>query len=190
MLIFLLSLWSAPISWSAPSAEVTAAQTSIKALIAPLLPRQAQARPKVLESFSVEGCEKHKINWMKVLLQQEEATLNFAFKEDCDIEGTIRPKVLTPFPAELALRNIENYKTIKAINKITPTLDIKPILSLDMSEGILTGAKGVVKFDATYRVRINTLSKDKILDENLGGEIHISEIYGKKVNIRGPIKVN
>lgn len=125
---------------------------------------------------------------MNVLLMKESVTLDFKFKEGCDIQGAIRPKILTPFPAVLDLRNIQSYDKIETSNKVTANLEMKPILNLEMREGVLLGPKSRVKFEADYRVRINPTG-GKTVSENLGGELRISEINGKKVSIREKIKV-
>lgn len=74
-------------------------------------------------------------------------------------------------------------------NTITAQLESKPILNIAMRSGILSGNKNNVKFEADYQVQINPMSK-KAIDKNLGGELRISEINGKKVNIKEKILVN
>lgn len=188
MQILILVLVSMPL-WSASDKEVKVAQESIKALIRPLLPGQAKARPKGTEKFSVDKCPEQKVNWSDVLMMKETVTLKYRFSPGCDIEGDIAPRILQPFPAILKLRNLGDYTKAESQNKITASLEAKPIALLEMTEGVLTGKKGTVKFEADYRVRINPLKQDKIIDENLGGEIRIVEIFGKKVSIKEKIKV-
>src|SRR5687768_1539052 len=118
--------------------EIEDAKRSIRSLIQPLMAGNAKSRPKGTEKFRVDGCEKKKIDWMGVLMMRESASLNFKFKEGCDIEGTIVPKVLQPFPANLNLRNIQSYSKIETMNKVTANLETKPILNLEMREGILS----------------------------------------------------
>lgn len=168
--------------------EIEDAKRSVKSLIAPLMAGTRQHRPKGTEKFRVDGCEKKKIDWMGILLMRSSATLDFKFKEGCDIEGTIKPKVLQTFPADLNLRNIESYSKIQTINKVTANLESKPILNLEMREGVLSGATSKVKFEADYKVQINPV-EDKVVQKNLGGELRISEINGKKVNIKEKIFV-
>lgn len=168
--------------------ELEDAKRSIRSLIAPLMAGSSKQRPKGTEKFRVDGCDKEKIDWLDVLLMRTTATLNFKFKEGCDIQGTIRPKVLQPFPAELDIRNIQSYSKIKTMNKVTANLETKPILNLEMREGLLSGKKSVVKFEADYSVRINPV-QNKTVSENLGGEIRFSEINGKKVSIKEKILV-
>ncbi len=170
------------------SPEIEDAKRSIMSLIRPLMAGASKVRPKGTEKFRVDGCEKKKIDWMGVLLMRESAELNFKFKEGCDIEGTIVPKVLQNFPAKLNLRNIQSYSMIETMNKVTANLETKPILNLEMREGLLTGKISRVKFEADYRVQINPM-EDKVVQKNLGGEIRISEINGKKVSIKEKILV-
>lgn len=168
--------------------EVQDAKRSIEALIQPLMAGTSKKRPTGTEKFRVDKCEKHKINWMNVLLQKEEARMKFTFAPGCDIDGTIQPKVLQEFPANLDLRNLRSFKRVETINKVTANLETKPILNLEMRKGTLSGAKSKVLFEADYSVRINPVG-DKTISENLGGELRISEINGKKVSIKEKIYV-
>lgn len=74
------------------------------------------------------------------------------------------------------------------MNKVTANLETKPILNLEMREGILSGKASRVKFEADYSVQINPV-EDNVVQKNLGGEIRISEINGKKVSIKEKILV-
>lgn len=164
------------------------AKRSVLSLIQPLMAGNSTKRPKGTEDFRVDGCDKKKINWIDVLFMRETATLDFKFKEGCDIQGTITPKVLQPFAANLDLRNLRSYSRIETQNTVSANLETKPILNLEMRDGVLSGKGDVVKFEADYRVRISPAEK-KTLTENLGGELRISEINGKKVAIKQKIKV-
>ncbi len=168
--------------------EIEDAKRSVIALIQPLMAGSATKRPKGTEEFRVDGCDKKKINWMDVLLMRETATMDFKFKEGCDIQGSITPKVLSPFAANLDIRNVRSYSRIETQNTVTANLETKPILNLEMREGVLSGKKDIVKFEADYRVRISPVEK-KTVAENLGGELRISEINGKKVSIKEKILV-
>lgn len=170
------------------SPEIEDAKRSIRSLIQPLMPGSAKSRPKGTEKFRVDQCEKFKVNWQNVLMMKEKAALNYKFKEGCDIQGVIEPKLLSPFPANLDLRNIKSYSRIETQNKITANLERKPILNLEMRDGFLTGKEHKVKFEADYQVRVNALD-NKTVAENLGGELRIFEINGKKVDIKEKILV-
>ena len=167
--------------------QVSDAKKSILSLIQPLIGQTPLKRPPGTEKFRVDQCEKKKIDWMNVLLMKETATLNFKFKPGCDIEGSVTPKVFVPFTSELNIRNIQSYSHIKSVNKINADLQSKPILNLAMTEGELSG-KHKVKFEADYQVQINPMAKNPI-EKNLGGELRILEIDGKKTNIKEKILV-
>lgn len=184
---FLLMIFLSMSQWAISGTEVEDAKRSIKALIQPLIGQNSTKRPKGTEKFSVEGCDKKKINWMNVLLMRETATLDFKFKKNCDIQGSITPKVIKPFPANLDLRDLQSYSRVETTNTITADLQSKPILNLAMREGTLSG-KHKVKFEADYQVQINPIAKDPI-EKNLGGELRILEINGKKTNIKEKIMV-
>lgn len=183
VLIFLLSF-----SLVHASQEVEDAKRSIRELIRPLIVGPQKSRPKGTEKFRVDGCEKTSINWMDVLMLKSEASLTYKFKEGCDIQGTIRPKVLQSFPATFELRNIQSYNKVESQNKITANLDTKPILNLEMREGRLSGKSAHVKFEADYQVQINPMTKNPV-EKNLGGELRITEINGKKTLIKEKILV-
>ncbi len=170
------------------NAEIEDAKRSVQSLIRPLIAGSSKNRPKGTEKFRVDACEKKKINWMNVLMMRETVELNFKFKEGCDIEGKIVPKILQSFPAKLNLRNIQSFSKIETSNKVTANLQTRPILNLQMREGVLSGKTSLVKFEADYEVQMNPTGGKKIQD-NRGGEIRISEINGKKVSIKEKILV-
>lgn len=172
------------------ASEAEEAKKSLKALIEPILQKQLKDPKTLLNDFSVEKCEKYKINWMNVILMRKEAALTYTFKPGCDIEGVVNPTVIKPFPVDLKLKNLHHFNRLQGQNKITASLEAKPVMNLAVRSATLTGQKGVVKFEADYNVRIDPLSEKKdIVEENLGGEIRITEIYGKKVSIKEKIKI-
>lgn len=183
---FLIILLLSPVIYASP--EIEDAKRSIQELIRPLMAGGSKQRPKGTEKFRVDGCEQTRINWMDVLTMKQEASLNYKFKEGCDIQGTIRPKIFQSFPTALELRNIRSYNRVEGQNKITADLDTKPILNLEIREGLLTGTSAKVKFEADYRVQLNPVNKNP-LEKNLGGELRITEINGKKTLIREKILV-
>lgn len=183
----LLAMLLTSFCFAAPLPELADAKESIKSLIAPIL--GSKKRPKGTEKFHIEGCDKFNVDWMEVLTLKKEFSLNYKYKDLCDIQGTITPKLLSPFPASLDLRNLMSFTHLDSQNKITSTFESKPILNLEMREGKLTGKKGKVRFEADYQVRINPLNREDPVEENLGGEIRIKEIYGVKASIKEKIKV-
>lgn len=172
------------------ASESEEAKKSLKALIEPILQKSIKDPKSALGDFSVAECEKYKINWMNVIMMREEVAMKYTFKQGCDIEGVVYPKVIKAFPTDLKLKNLQNFNRIESMNTIKASIETKPILNLEIRSAKLTGAKGVVKFEADYQVRINPLKQKKeMIEENLGGEIRITEIYGKKVSIKEKIKV-
>lgn len=171
--------------------ETEEAKKSLRALIGPILQKEVKDAKALLKDFSVEKCEKYKINWMNIILMRKEAALIYTFKPGCDIEGSINPTVLKPFPVDLKLKNLDHFNRLRSENKITASLEAEPILNMAVRSATLTGAKGVVKFEADYAVKINPLKQNReMISENIGGEIRISEIYGKKASIKEKIKVD
>jgi hypothetical protein len=168
--------------------EIEDAKRSVRSLIQPLMAGSSKSRPKGTEKFRVDGCDNKKVDWMGIILMRSSATLDYKFKKDCDIEGTITPKVFQSFPASLKLRNIQSYSKVDSQNKVTANLETKPILNLEILEGVLSGKKSLVKFEADYKVQMNPTAKNPV-EKNLGGEIRILEINGKKTNIKEKIFV-
>ncbi len=173
----------------AASPEVTEATASIRSLISPLLPGKKKILPAAMKEFRVDKCQTEKIDWTDVLLMRKPVTLVYKFMDGCDVEGTVMPKVFEAFPAQLKLRNLKVYDRIDSMNKVSPTLESKPLMTIDLTEGVLYGKLGKVKFEADYKVRINPLTPKKPIEKNFGGEIRINEIYGKKVSIKEKIYV-
>jgi hypothetical protein len=182
LLIFILPqvLWA-----QTPIAD---AKKSIQSLIQPLMASNSNKRPSGTEKFRIDGCDQKKIDWMGILFMKESATLTYKFGPGCDIEGTITPKLFQSFPAKLKLRNIKSYSNLVTLNKITANLQAKPILNLEMTQGQLTGLKESLKFEADYSVQINPTAKNPV-ERNLGGELRILEINGKKSMIKEKIFV-
>src|SRR5665648_253084 len=81
--------------------EIEDAKKSVLTLIKPLLASGSKIRPKGTEKFRVDGCDTKEINWTSVLFMKQSVTLDYKFKKNCDIEGTIKPKVFQNFPANL-----------------------------------------------------------------------------------------
>lgn len=188
MKLLFVQLFLSYFAMAATSLEVEEAKKSIQSLIQPLIKGQTKTRPDELKGFRLDTCEQPKIDWMAVILMQKTVTLDYKFKEGCDIQGALSPKVFTPFPADFALRHLKTYERIESQNKITASIESKPVMFLQITEGTLTGPKGNVKFEADYRVRLNPLAKNPV-EKNLGGELRISEIYGRKVHIKEKILV-
>lgn len=168
--------------------EIEDAKKSIRSLIQPLIGQTSNKRPQGTEKFRVDQCEKKKINWMNVILMKETVTLHYMFRPGCDIQGKITPKVFSPFPLDLNIRNIQSYNHIKTMTRITADVQDHPIMNLAMTEGLLTG-KHRVKFEADYRVQIDLMNTSNPIKKNLGGELRINEINGKKTDIKEKILV-
>jgi hypothetical protein len=184
MKILILPFLLLPLLSSASSTkDLEEARETVTRLIGQLLQKKITTK-SVLKKFSVEHCEKHKINWSDLFLSENKVSFTYAFRPGCDIEGTIYPAMIKPFAANLNLRHLEKFHRIETMNKVTGTLEAKPILTLNMTEGRLLSPQGIVRFEADYRVRLDPLQQGKDIEENLGGEIRINEIYGRKTAIK------
>lgn len=169
--------------------EIDEARSSIRSLISPLLPGPKKIVSGMLKDFRVDKCQTEKIDWTDVLLMRKPVTLVFTFHEGCDVEGTVQPKVFSPFPSDFKLRNLKYYDRVQNQNTVQATFESKPIMTIEMREGILYGRPGKVKFEADYKVQINPLNREKPIEKNMGGEVRITEIAGKKVSIKEKIFV-
>ena len=185
---FLLAFVFLQFASATPDPAVEAARRSVEALIRPLMAASPAKKSDQAEKFRVDACEKHRINWMNVLLRKEEARLTFSFSKGCDIEGAIEPRFLQEFAANLNLRNLQNYTRIETMNTVSANLETRPMLNLQMRKGLIKGPKSMVRFEADYGVRINP-TDNEVMAENLGGELRIFEINGKKVSIKKKILV-
>jgi hypothetical protein len=163
--------------------DLSPTKEALKVLIQMLLKNTQNNERSTNHQFSTSKCEKYQINWMEVLLMKDSSSITFTFKDGCDIEGVVRPRVLAPFPINLKLKNLQDFHSLKSENKITSTLEEKPILNLEIRSAILSSSKGSILFEADYSVRINPLKKKDMIEENIGGEIRLLEIDGKKVKI-------
>jgi len=172
---------------AAEDPQIEAVKQSVKALIAPILSKNLDKSAKGKTAFSLEKCERPKVNWKEFFTFQSELQMNVKFSSGCDIEGTISPKLIRPFPASFKVRNLSDFKQMDSTNQITATFESQPIVTLDISEGTLTGPKGKVRFEGDYRVQVDPMKKDNPIQKNLGGEIRIKEIFGKKVSIKEKI---
>lgn len=173
----------------ATTKEIEEARTSVRSLIAPLLPGPKKASSILTKDFRVDQCQQEKINWTDVLLMRKSVTLVFKFKEGCDVEGSVVPKVFTAFPADFKLRHLKLYDHVISQNTVNATFESNPVMSIEMRDGILTGKSERVKFEADYKVVLDPLNRQKPVKKNLGGEMRITEIGGKKVSIREKIFV-
>ncbi|MES2526116.1 MAG: hypothetical protein V4598_03490 [Bdellovibrionota bacterium] len=169
--------------------EIEEARTSIRSLISPLLPGKKKMIPALAKDFRVDKCKTEKIEWSDVLLMRKTVTLTFKFQEGCDVEGMIQPKIFQAFPADLKLRNLKVYDRIQTQNTVNSTIESKPLMTIEMRDGVLYGKPGRVKFEADYQVVLNPVNREKPVEKNLGGVIRITEIYGKKVSIKEKIFV-
>lgn len=171
------------------NAETEEAKKSLRALITPILQRPVKDPKTLTKDFSVAKCEKHQINWMEAILKPKSVALTYTFRPGCDIEGTVYPTIFKPFITNLKLKNLHNFHHLSSENKITASLEALPIIYLEIRSAKLSGTKGDIKFDADYSVRINPAKTGDPIQENLGGEIRIKEIYGKPVTIKERIMI-
>ncbi len=169
--------------------QVSEAISSIRSLISPFLPGPKAKPTGSADEFRFDKCQIEKLNWSEIFTLQKAATLDFTFQVGCDIQGSIAPKILVPFPFDLKLRNLKTYERVEGMNKVTSTFDMKPVVSIEMREGLLHGKSGKVKFEADYKVILDPMNRQKWIEKNLGGEIRINEIDGKKVSIKEKIFV-
>ena len=183
--IFILSLFFVSQRVFA-SNEINPPKEAVSVLIQMLL-HNTQNKNLSGHQFTTSKCEKYQINWMEVLLMKEKSAISFTFKDGCDIEGVIRPRVMVPFAINLKLKNLQDFDSLKSENKITSTLEEKPVLNLEVRSAILSSSKGTILFEADYRVRIDPLKKKDMIEENIGGEIRLLQIYGKQVKIKEKI---
>lgn len=173
--------------FAAENSNVEAVRQSLRTMLTPILSKNLGSKSLGKSSFSIKECEKSNVNWKNFLLLQEEFKLNLSFKEGCDVEGSVSPKPFSPFPAKLKVRNLYGFEKLEMTNKLNSTLETNPVITLTVTEGVLTGPKGKVRFEAEYDVRIDPLNREDPIKEDLGGDIKINQIFGQKVSIKEKI---
>lgn len=188
-MLFVLILVAQFTTLHATTKEIEEARKSVRSLIAPLLPGPKKPSSIVTKDFRVDQCQREKINWTDVLLMRKSVTLDFKFKEGCDVEGTVAPKIFSAFPADFKLRNLKLYDHVVSSNTVGATFESNPLMTIEMREGVLTGKNEKVKFEADYKVILDLMNKKNPVKKNLGGELRITEIGGKKVSIKEKIFV-
>lgn len=172
------------------SDEIHQARRSINALIDPILRKNALTFSANTQEFTLKDCEKHHIDWKQVLLTGGAATLKYTFAPGCDIEGVLHPVLLRNFTVDLKVKNLQDFDRLLADNKISATFEDRPVLNLAVRNARLMSKKGEIKFDADYAVKLDLTNKVNVVHEDLGGEIRLVEIYGKKVSQKEKFKID
>lgn len=138
-------------------------------------------------SFNTRGCPRITPNqWLKLLFTGESIHQEFHFEKDCDLQGSVDIKN-SPFPVDLAVRNVPDAKRIKGIvePKIDPDLLEQVIqVRITIKQGLVTQASELMSFTADYPI---TTGLDGKIVKNAGGKVQVSRFKGSKVNISEPI---
>lgn len=84
----------------AEDANIEAVKQSVRALMAPILSKNLGMSAKGKSGFTLEKCEKPKVNWKEFFTFQSELQMNFKFSDGCDIEDRLSEAhpPLTRFP--------------------------------------------------------------------------------------------
>jgi hypothetical protein len=172
---------------AADNPNVDAVRQSLRTMLTPILSKNLGSEVLGKSTFTIKDCEKANINWKKFLLFQEEFKLNLSFKEGCDVEGSVSPRPFSPFPAKLKVRNLYGFKELEMMNKMNSTLETNPVITLTITDGVLIGPKGKVRFEADYDVRIDPMNRENPVKEDLGGTVRINQVFGQKVSIKEKI---
>lgn len=155
-------------------------KNSIENLLAIIL-ETTEASKRNMNSFRVDQCERIKTNLQDLLSGNNKFIIHYKFKNGCDIEGKIQPKIFQPFFVELKLRH-PSYSYFEGQNTIRSDLQLNPTLDLEIRKALLRGQKSSVKFEVDYKFLPKILSGKYTLQPK-GGEIRIFEINNKKVRI-------
>lgn len=174
---------------SASNLEIEEARSSILSLISPLLPGEKKKSAPVKSAFRVDQCAREKIDWGDVLLMKKSAAIEFKFQEGCDLEGSVTPRIMDPFPVEFKLRNLRLYERVKTEASVSPTFETNPLMTIDLKNGVLSGPRGKVLFEAEYRFVMDPMNQKNPVKKNLGGEVRIKEIFGKRTSVREKILI-
>ena len=133
------------------------------------------------EKFKVYNCELQEKKWLTLLLGGPSFEEKLSFKTGCDLDGRFSPKMREAFEVPIKLRNFVPYQNFKGAVQLLMQLDFNPKLELVLKGAKLSGEKKEVVFDLHYSATINPLNQD-ILEKDLGGELLIISVDGKKEN--------
>lgn len=185
MHFFLILALSLP-AFAASNQDISYAKKTIQTLLLPIMAKTGQ---KPSHDFRIDQCEKYKIKIEDLLLSQKKMVIDYKFKDGCDLQGSISPKIMQEFPIKLDIRHAADFHQILSTNKITADLDFRPTMILESRSGLLKSKKGDVEFELDYRIKINAMAEGEDKHEDLGGEIRINKIFGEKVSIKEKIKI-
>jgi hypothetical protein len=158
-----------------------------KEIISALLPLQKSNAKNELK-FKVDKCQIDKSKWIMLLVAKTPFTESLKFIKKCDVQGTYTAKREIPFPVNLNLKNLKNFKQVRFNFLINVIYDPTPMIKIQMQNGILNGTGNKVTFDVKYSAEIDPFSKEIIKKDN-GGTLRIKTIDGVKINQEYPLKI-
>jgi hypothetical protein len=154
-------------------------------LIQALFPLKGKSN---LKNFKTQKCKNEKEKWMMLLLGSQPFTSNVKFNKQCDMQGSYTAKLATPFPINFKLRNLKKFNAIKGNILIKFIFEPSPQIQLELQNTKLMGEPSVT-FNANYAVEVEPLGQNPI-KKDLGGQVFIKKINGKKINKKYPLKLN
>lgn len=155
-----------------------------KKVLKALLPFQGKSKNS---SFKIDQCKIDKNKWTMLLLAKQSFTEKLNFNKGCHVEGQYTTKMETPFPVNFKLKNLKNFEKVNFNFLIKLIYEPVPMIKVFMNNGTLKGKKDIIKFDVDYSAEIDPLSKG-FIKKDLGGNIVINSINGKKIKQKIPIK--
>jgi hypothetical protein len=122
--------------------------------------------------IKTQGCNFQKERWAMLLLTGESFKENIKFNKQCDIQGTFTVKRDQYFPVNFKIRNLKNYKSIKAHIKLNIEFEIQTLLVTRIKDAKLLGKTPLV-FGLEYKVAIDPMDPKNFVKKRLGGHLLI-----------------
>lgn len=134
-------------------------------------------------SLTTEHCDIQKEKWALIMLTKQSFIENIKFKKGCDIEGKFTVKADTYFPIKLKLRNLKNYKSLKAQMKFEITFTDQAVLNVNLKNSTLSSknaGKKDIYFLLDYAAAIDPMNTESMIKKRLGGNLILTTKGHKK----------
>lgn len=141
-------------------------------------------------TFQVSQCDNNSRSWVVAAMMKSTLKKSYAFKDHCDVAGSFSANFSTPFPMDFALRNLQDFTSVKMLVKMNLDKSKKGInYKFEVVESTLRSPKQTIKFVAEYEVEIDMINGEPFPDTQKG-HFTITELDGKPMNDRNNLNFN
>ena len=124
------------------------------------------------DNFKIKGCNKFSLQPTDLFQILKYRT---TFNKNCDLEGEVNLRLLTPFPVNMKVKNLDSYKNLEATAKISLGLEQPPRILGELSRAQLNG-KDTIYFNAFYSGEV---IPGKKIEVKPGSEVIKIVVYDK-----------